>query len=297
MGDINAEAGLILKWSDRFIANVDTWLLALQAGTPLTVEALAELKDNGLVGGNGRPTSLALRLTQALLRREWQAGDEQFQGLMEAAGLGPGAHVLDVGCSIGHTLCFLAAYHPAESIGVDVDLEALALGCRLAKRSGREIGLVHATGYSLPLADRSFSHVICRNSLTYMHQARALSEMIRVLKPGGYLYLRFEIFWYDLQILRHAPGLREFACRVRDLHLGLLSAVSGRQPTPGGRWRGGRAFATARSLKVLLRRLDCRVARVEESIRCPTCFGRPTQTTLLAQKARGVWIRAVRSSQ
>jgi SAM-dependent methyltransferase len=284
IGGSTQEAESILDWPEQSLENLEAWLLALQEGPALPRAALDELGGRGLVDRDHRPTGLGRSLTQALLRRRWQAGDEQFEQFREAASLGRGARVLDVGCSIGQTLSSLACHSPAESVGIDVDLGALALGCRLARRSGQTITFIHGSGYQLPFADHSFTHVICRNSLTYMQHGRALTEISRVLAPGGFIYLRFENVWYDLVALRGTGSAREFICRVRDFALGFANAVTGRQPTPGRRWSGGRAFATTGEVKASLRRLGCQVTQVEESIRCKKILGRATQTSLLARK-------------
>jgi SAM-dependent methyltransferase len=247
---------------------------------------LGELRDRNLIEADSRPTPLGRRLTHCLVRRDYQAGDEQFQSFLAVTGLGPDARILDLGCSMGQTLASLAAHLPAQAVGVDIDLEALALGCRLAGREKQRIGFVRATAYSLPFADHSFTHVICRNALTYMHHRRALTELARVLRPNGFLYLRVECLRYDLQRLCHPPGARAFFCRLRDFQSGLLNALLGWQAMPGSLMGGGRAFAAVPRLRRTLALLGCMISRAEESIRCPRFLGASTQASLLAQKIR-----------
>jgi SAM-dependent methyltransferase len=286
LGSGSPAAEQILRWPDGFVESVDAWLLALQAGKPLSPEALADLGARELVGGDSVPTPLGRRLIHYLLLRECQAGDEQFQSFMGVTGLGPDARVLDVGCGMGQTLGALAARRPAESVGVDTDLEVLAFGRRLDKREGGRIGFVRATAHALPFGDQAFTHVICRNALTYMHHRRALTEMARVLRPGGFLYLRVENLRYDLRCLCHPAGIRGFCRRLRDFPFGLLNALVGWQATPGGALGVGRAFASPRRLKGILSGWGCEIVRTEESIRCPRFLGGSTQTSLLARKGR-----------
>ena len=94
--------------------------------------------------------------------------------------------VLDVGCGMGQTL--FAANLPPEVVGygVDPDASAIEAGRRVAPANVR---LSVGQGESLEFADNFFDLVICRVALPYMHIARSLSEMHRVLKPGGETWL------------------------------------------------------------------------------------------------------------
>jgi ubiquinone/menaquinone biosynthesis C-methylase UbiE len=93
--------------------------------------------------------------------------------------------VLDIGCGAGQTL--IASALPAGTLGVGVDIEhgALALGRTLAP----PLHFLRARGEALPFAPASFDIVICRVALPYMHIGRALTEMARVLAPGGDVWL------------------------------------------------------------------------------------------------------------
>lgn len=279
------EAEQILQWTDHFAEQVGSWLLMLDRHAALDPGGLAELRRQDLVGADSRPTALGRRLIHYLLMREYQDGDEQFQFFTELARPGANAALLDVGCSMGQTLDSLAAWRPAHAFGVDVDLEAMAFGCRLAQGKRERARFIHGTAYALPFADGFFDLVICRNALTYMQHRRALTELVRVLKPGGFLYVRVENLRYDLQRLRHSPGVRDFCCRLRDFQAGLLNALVGWQPMPGTLLGGGRSFATLRRLRQVLRGLGCEVLRAEPATRCPRFLGAATQTSLLARKA------------
>jgi ubiquinone/menaquinone biosynthesis C-methylase UbiE len=74
--------------------------------------------------------------------------------------------------------------------GVDLSPEMLALAVTRAKEMGRTIGLTEGDAEALPLADCSFDTVVCTYALCSVRDdARAISEMHRVLRPGGRLIL------------------------------------------------------------------------------------------------------------
>jgi SAM-dependent methyltransferase len=81
--------------------------------------------------------------------------------------------VLDVGCGYGQTLEALGV--PAEK-GFGVDIET---------KTGTGYDLRPASAERLPFPDSYFDVVICRVTLPYTDVPKALSEIARVLTPGG----------------------------------------------------------------------------------------------------------------
>lgn len=87
--------------------------------------------------------------------------------------LGPG-RVLDLGCGVGHSYHLLA---PRETVGVDVDRDALA---------GQDRETVVADMRALPFGDGSFDSVLSVQSLEHVPDPeRAVAEVARVLAPAG----------------------------------------------------------------------------------------------------------------
>jgi SAM-dependent methyltransferase len=281
------EAESILEWSDEFIAALKGRLLALRAGTELPGEDRAELRAHGLLEeSSGRPTALGEALTELIIREGWQEGGERrtFHELGIEDHLGS---VLEIGCGSGGTLRSLRPAPAARRLGVDIDARALALGYRFSRLEQQDCSFCWCSAYSLPCDDESIDFIICRNTLTYIHQESALQEMSRVLKPGGFIFLRFENIWYDLWQIAHARTIRSLALRLRDFGLGLIHAAAGWQPAEGSRCRWGRAFVAVPRLRKPLRATGCEITRIEESLRCPRFWGRATQTSLLARKSLG----------
>jgi len=272
-------AGTIIGWSDGFVRNVEPWLLALASGKSVSAETCAELEAQQLVerryrdeqgsrkywrrDPGSRLTALGSNLAYhcaefSLQSTKGCAGDslERFQHL---SALGASATVLDVGCGAGQTLRLLEPYHAAERIGLDIDREALAFGCRLAESNGEAIHFVRASAYQIPFRDQRFTHVICRVALNYVHQRRALSEMVRVLQPGGYFCCSVEGPGFDFHFLKQARTAAQLLSRLRDLFYGLTLALTGAQPAPGSRLTGGRTFRTRARVTQALSRAGCAV--------------------------------------
>ena len=105
--------------------------------------------------------------------------------------------VLDVGCGTGGMLSWLERYgDPRGMVGIDISRYALDF-CR--KRQLKHLAQVSIT--QLPFSASHFDLVNCLDVLQHLRRdgsdRRALQECLRVLKPGGYLYLRTNVRWGD----------------------------------------------------------------------------------------------------
>jgi SAM-dependent methyltransferase len=115
--------------------------------------------------------------------------------LLAEDGAGPvaGRTVLDLGAGFG-ALALYCAHLGAEVVAVDPNEERLAVSVEIAQRRGLAVSPVIAHAQSLPLADASVDLVIANNSLCYIVEKDslrlALSEILRVLRPGGRLIVR-----------------------------------------------------------------------------------------------------------
>jgi SAM-dependent methyltransferase len=99
----------------------------------------------------------------------------------DALRLGPGSHLLDVGCGAGH-LCALAAERGAKASGIDGAPDMIAIAGRTAPRADLCVGPLDR----LPWPDATFDAVAGINSLQFADDpVAALREWTRVVKPGG----------------------------------------------------------------------------------------------------------------
>jgi SAM-dependent methyltransferase len=107
--------------------------------------------------------------------------------------LEPGMRLLDVGCGPGTiTLDLAARVAPGETIGVDRDAGVLAEAQSLLDaRQVDGVELRTADAYALEFEDQSFDVVHAHQLLQHLSDpVAALSEMRRVLRPGGVLAVR-----------------------------------------------------------------------------------------------------------
>ena len=97
--------------------------------------------------------------------------------------------VLDVACGTGFRVLELA-HHGHTAIGVDIDPNL----CRLANGAATQFGvpatLVCGDACRVPLADASFDVVMSNSFFEHVYDVDvALSEQLRLLKPGGLLII------------------------------------------------------------------------------------------------------------
>jgi SAM-dependent methyltransferase len=143
-----------------------------------------------LLWAEGDPKACCADLYQSDAVR-WLLGDELHPGgervtlrLAALAGLRAGERVVDVAAGPGVTARLLAASLGAEVVGVDLGAETVA-------RAGREtddprVRFVHGDAEALPLEDAGFDVALSECSLcTFPDKARAVAEMVRVVRPGG----------------------------------------------------------------------------------------------------------------
>lgn len=105
---------------------------------------------------------------------------ELFEWLQATCGVAKGAPVLDLGCGTGISTRLLAE-RGFDVVGVDPNLEMLAE----ARRTGGaryERGEANATG----LPDASVALVTVAQAFHWFEVSRALPEIHRVLRPGGW---------------------------------------------------------------------------------------------------------------
>jgi ubiquinone/menaquinone biosynthesis C-methylase UbiE len=172
------------------------------------------------------------------VRTEWEmfvADEGRARESLEAvAGLDV-QHVLDVGCGAGQELLPFAARAGAVCVGADVTPEAGLAGRELfaSRAPAGRVAFVRAAAESLPFADASFDVVICRLALPYTDNAQCLSELARVLRPGGALLLKIHharFYVRDLSAAVRAGDALAVAYNARVLLAGLVYLLTGRQP-------------------------------------------------------------------
>ena len=174
---------------------------------------------------------------------------------MARMSVGAADSVLDVGCGTGALLQQLALSCPtARLCGLDPVAEMLNVARR---RLPANVQLREGWAESLPFEDGEFDAVVCCSTLHHIREPlRALQEMRRVLRPGGWLtitdwcddYLACRLCDLWLRVTRRAHfrtyGARE--CMRLLEGAGLTEATLGRYKI---NWWWGLMTASARNPK------------------------------------------------
>ena len=138
---------------------------------------------------------MTISAAAAIQRRQWGTDPEAwavlsephnrplFEAVLDAAAVGAGTRLLDVGCGTG-MLLQLAAARGAEPSGIDVTPELLGI----ARERLPQADLREGDMESLPFADAAFDAVTGVNAFQFAGDpGTALGEAARVLRPGGTL--------------------------------------------------------------------------------------------------------------
>lgn len=149
-------------------------------------------------------------------------GLETTKELIVLCGISKDTYVLDVGCGVGATACYLAKRYSCRVVGVDLRESMIARSNERAQREGVE-GTVEfrvADAQDLSFADAQFDVVLCESVATFIEdKQRVVNELARVTKPGGYVGMNEEIW------IKEPPArLIEFVKRTWDIEPDVLTS-------------------------------------------------------------------------
>lgn len=102
----------------------------------------------------------------------------------------PGEAWLDVGCGEGRFAIALkvAVGSQGRAVGVDLDTSQIARADQRSRRQRTAVEFVVGDATSLPFDDRCFDGCCCERVFQHLsNRERALREMLRVTKPGGWI--------------------------------------------------------------------------------------------------------------
>ncbi len=126
------------------------------------------------------------------------------------AGVQKGDRVLDVACGTGAlTLAAAKIAGPSGSVvGLDANSDMLAV----ARRKAGQIEWLEGTAEALPLPDNGFDVVVSQFGFMFFEdKPKALTEMMRVLRPGGRLAVAV------CDAIENSPGYGAFALLLDQL--------------------------------------------------------------------------------
>ncbi len=105
-------------------------------------------------------------------------------------------------------------------IGLDVSGRMLDVAGRHLTAFPGRVGLLLASAPPLPFADNRFEAVTCLEALEFFADAAgALREMVRVLRPGGWLLITNRVGWEARLMPGHTWSRAEFIALLRQVSL------------------------------------------------------------------------------
>ena len=130
-----------------------------------------------------------------------------------------GHKVLDVGCGPGTDTIPIARRVGSNGyvVGVDLDEAMLMTAAERARQSGMELWMSYhqAVAQELPFPSDEFD--ACRSERLFLHlsnPSKALGEMVRVTKPGGWIVI-LDTDWGTLTIDSSEVDLERRLCRCK----------------------------------------------------------------------------------
>lgn len=202
--------------------------------------------------------------------------------LVEAAGIGPGQSVLDLACGTGAVTRLLAARVGSGGRVVGLDINPGMLAVARAAASAPNVEWREGSALKMPLPDATFDAAICQQGLQFFpDRSAALSELRRVLKPGGRLALSC---WRSVE---HTPG---FLALEQALARRIGSQKAALPPFQFGDAEAIRAVLRATGFREIKVRAEAKMVRfmsAEHMVRS-VVGGAPTMLGALAEQGEGV---------
>lgn len=160
----------------------------------VTNEAVREFWEKNPVAASGiaaMPGTAAFFSDFDRLREAEECEPYEFSNRIHGYENSRGKRVLDVGCGNGYVLSRYAR-HGAEVCGIDLTETALNLSRRRFELEGLKGEFRATDGNRIPYPDASFDIACSMGVLHHIEDPRPmLTEMARVLRPGGRLILMF----------------------------------------------------------------------------------------------------------
>ena len=126
-------------------------------------------------------------------------GLEATGELIDACHIDKASYVLDVGCGVGMTTCYLAQEYGCRVVGVDVSETMVKRSKERAKRKNvaDKVEFRIGNAQALPFKDGVFDAVVCESVVAFpKDKQKVVSEYARVARPGGYVGMN-EVTWVE----------------------------------------------------------------------------------------------------
>jgi arsenite methyltransferase len=149
-------------------------------------------------------------------------GLETTRELVELCHIDQDTYVLDVGCGVGATACYLARQQGCRVFGLDLRESMIARARERARKEGvaDQVTFGVADARRLPFGDGLFDALLCESVITFVaDKETVVSEYARVTRRGGYVGLNEEA-WIRPQPPAEVAG---FVRRTWDIGAKVLS--------------------------------------------------------------------------
>ena len=165
------------------------------------IRAGAAARDMHDSSGAGKFDCEASRASEAFVEREVGRVAQHSRSLVPTllAHVGKADKILDVGCGSGGTTVAIALSKLDASEVIGIDANANVLEAARCRAQGYQLGTDRVdfrhlpAGSSLPFESESFDLITCISVLEFVgtHELRQkfLAEFLRVLRPGGHIFL------------------------------------------------------------------------------------------------------------
>ena len=104
--------------------------------------------------------------------------------------------LLDIASGTGESTCFLVKTFGCTAMGIDISEIMVNQARKNAEKQGLKIDYLVGNAHNLPFDMDSFDVVISECTTCILDKERAIAEMVRVTKPGGYVGIH-DICWKD----------------------------------------------------------------------------------------------------
>jgi ubiquinone/menaquinone biosynthesis C-methylase UbiE len=125
-------------------------------------------------------------------------GYEATEKICSLSNLNENSNVLDLACGAGTTSFYLSKKYKCRINGIDISKSLIADANKSLKKSGKKnkINFEVGNALNLPYPDNTFDFVISQAFFILIDdRQKALNEIYRVLKPGGFLG-SLELGWF-----------------------------------------------------------------------------------------------------
>lgn len=146
-------------------------------------------------------------------------GKASIRTIAQNAFITEGKKVLEVGCTNGFSSIEIQRLTGCEVVGIDINENSVNNANKRVqeyKLNKDKISFVVASADNIPFEDNIFDLIICGNALSFIdNKEEAMKEMIRVLKPSGFLSM-IPIWYYEeprMEVIKKVSDVLGFDIR------------------------------------------------------------------------------------